>query len=673
MSAGADRCGSARRRLKIIDSPIQIEYADDLVPFPAVGLWEDVVAFVEPIIVVLGPWCGGTSAVAGVLHHLGVFMGAEFDLALREPYETWEDYRLTLLCRRAFGAFNGPGGQLRIDGGAFRAKLRSWADEHRRAARIAGQRPGAKNPLLCLAVDVIREAWGPVVPVVVDRPLPKVVASLNRLGWLSDEQERVESTARLIAARDEALRGVATIRVDFEALRAAPAVVIRRLAGELCLEVTDAQLEAAAHSIIPPTTAQAGAQQVDPAKHVRDLLLAKVERNPKDARSVFLLAQTYFALGDFVNACTWYARRVEMGGWEEEVYFAAWQIAQSMAQLGAPWPDVQDAYLRAWEFRPTRAEPLYAIAYRYCAEGRYRLGYLFAQRVAEIPFPEDDLLVLDADIYTWRALDQQAACAFRIGRHAEAFTLWRRLLSHPDIPEHDRQRIARNRDMCVPTMIEAASSYPDAVVRDVVAGEAEVIVTLVAGPDRGATEQALNSFLVCCLDLSRAGRFLVVDAGLPSQDRAALRERYGFLEFAHSGSDDPAGAQLAQIRRQVHGRFWLHLGQGWRFFAPENLITRLTGVLRAEPQVFQVAINVADAATLIGACAAEQTVRRAPDAGRYLLTDTVARGPAMFDTTRLDRAGGLHGADPITAVGRRAAAAGLRTASLDEVLCLSPA
>ena len=54
----------------------------------------------------------------------------------------------------------------------------------------------------------------------------------------------------------------------------------------------------------------------------RDLLLAEVERNPEDARSVFYLAQSYFALGDFVNARKWYARRVEMGGWDEEVYLA---------------------------------------------------------------------------------------------------------------------------------------------------------------------------------------------------------------------------------------------------------------------------------------------------------------------------------------------------------------
>ena len=90
----------------------------------------------------------------------------------------------------------------------------------------------------------------------------------------------------------------------------------------------------------------------------RDQLLAKVERNPEDARSVFFLAETYFQLGDFANARKWYARRVEMGGCDEEVYYAMYRLAQSMQELREPWPDVEDAYLRAWIFRPTRAEPL---------------------------------------------------------------------------------------------------------------------------------------------------------------------------------------------------------------------------------------------------------------------------------------------------------------------------
>ena len=405
----------------------------------------------------------------------------------------------------------------------------------------------------------------------------------------------------------------------------------------------------------------------------RDLLLAEVERNPEDGHSVFYLAQTYFDLGDFVNARKWYARRAEMGGIQEAVYYAMYRVAVLMSLLGEPWPDVQDAFLRAWEFRPTRAEPLYAIAYRYVLNQRYRLGYLFAKRAAEIPFPEQDRMYVWTDLYAWRAIDEQAVCASWIDKPAEAFTLYRRLLARPDLPDEDRQRIAGNRDLCVPTMIEAASSYPDALVQRLLAGpgEAEVVVSLLAGPDRASTEHTLNSFLNCCTDVSRVGRFLVLDAGLSPKDRATLVERYGFLELCPSGPDDGPSAHLAHLRTQIHSRFWLHLGQGWRFFAPENFITRLTAVLQAETQVFQVGINFTDAVKLTGASAAEQAIRRAPEAGRYLLTEAVASGPAMFDTTRLDRAGGMQDTDtdPIAELGRRAATAGLRTASLDEVLC----
>jgi hypothetical protein len=408
----------------------------------------------------------------------------------------------------------------------------------------------------------------------------------------------------------------------------------------------------------------------------RDWLLAKVERNPEDARSVFFLAETYFRMEDFDNARRWCERRVEMGGCDEEVYWAMYRLAESMSSLGEPWPDVEDAHLKAWKFRPTRAEALHAIALRCRNEQRYQVGYQFAQRAAEIPFPEEDLFVPRyADIYAWRATDEQATCASWIGKHAEAFTLCRGLLARSDLPEPDRQRIAANRDFSVPAVIEAAAPYPETLVQSlpVGPGEAEVTVSLIAGPDRETTEQTINSFLNCCLDVSRVGRFLVLDTGLSAPDRAKLRKQYGFLEFARRRSSDKPAAVLAQLRAQIDGRFWLHLGEGWRLFAPENYITRLSAVLDAEPQVFQVGINFDDAAKLTGASAAEQTIRRTPDAGRYLLTEVMATGPAMFDTARLDRARGVQntGPDPPAQRGRPATDAGLRTASLDEVLCIS--
>ncbi len=430
-----------------------------------------------------------------------------------------------------------------------------------------------------------------------------------------------------------------------------------------------------------------GARNLDQQKKYardRDLLLAELERNPEDARSVFYLAQSYCDLAitkgdqaDYVNARKWYERRIEMGGWEEEVYYAKFTIAEIMPKLGAPWPEVLDAYLRAWEYRMTRAEPLYTIARLYRLDGRYQLGYLFAKCAAEIPIPEHEILYVLADVYAWRATDEQAVCASWIGKQAEAFTLWRHLLARPDLPDEDRERIAGNRDICAPTMIEAASAYPDALAESLLSGprDTEVVVSLVARPDRTGIEQTLNSFLNCCTDVLQVGRFLVVEAGLSAQDRETLLERYGFLEFISSGPDEGLGAQLARIRDQIHERFWLYVGDGWRFFAPDNLITRLTGVLQAERQVFQVGINFADAVKLTGACAPEAAVRRAPEAGRYVLTDDIAYGPAMFDTARLNQAGGLHSIDSnsLSALRQRANGAGLRTASLDEVLCIAAA
>jgi len=407
-----------------------------------------------------------------------------------------------------------------------------------------------------------------------------------------------------------------------------------------------------------------GARNLDPLKYARDrdLLLAEVERNPDDARSVFYLAQSYFDLGDFHNAREWYARRVDLGGWDEEVYCAMFRLAVTLSKLGAPWPEVQDAYLQAWDFRPIRAEPLYAIASRYRSVQRYRLGYLFAERATAIPLPEQDNLFVSADVYAWRAADEQAVCASWIGRHDEAFTLSRHLLARPDLPDEDRRRIEANRDLSAPGMIDAASTYPDTLARGLLAGrhDAEVTVSLFAGPDLRITEQTLNSFLRCCVDLSRVGRFLVVDAGLSAADRTTLLERYGFLEFVQCAPSGGPGIRLTEIRGQIGGRYWLHLGEGWRFFAPEGFIARLTGVFESEPEVFQVGINLADAVKLTGANAPEDVVRRTADGGRYVLTNMFASGPAMFDAARLDRAGGFDGTDSV----------GLRAATLDEVLCI---
>lgn len=407
-----------------------------------------------------------------------------------------------------------------------------------------------------------------------------------------------------------------------------------------------------------------GARNKDPEKYAKDaeVLLAHVTENPDDDRSVFYLAQSYHNHGDFENGRIWYAKRAAMGGWEEEVYYSMLRVGECLSALGAPWAEVENAYLRAWEFRPQRAEALHALAFRLRTQERYHLGYMFARQAAEIPLPEEDRLFVDTDVHAWRALDEQAVCASWIGKATETFDLCRRLLAVPGVDEADRARFTVNRDLGVPQLLEENSEYPEHLAhRPAGPRNADVTVSFVAGPVRAQLEQSLNSFLRCCSDVDQVGRFLVLDAGLTTSDRVALSGRYPFLEFVIGTPGMRFPDQIDRLRGEIGGRYWVQVGQGCRFFARDPLITRLRSVLQAEPGVFQVGINVGDSPSLTGTAAPAEVTRSAPGTGRYVLTDKVSYGPQMVDTARFEQA---------IAAANAGGSAGLGSATLDEVLCV---
>jgi len=418
-----------------------------------------------------------------------------------------------------------------------------------------------------------------------------------------------------------------------------------------------------------------GGRNLDPLKYARDrdLLLAEIERDPNECRSVFYLAQSYFDLGDYANARRWYQRRSEMGGWEEEVYYSLFRVGESMLQLDEPWPDIQDVWLRAWETRPTRAEALHSIACHYRKQGRYQLGHFFAQRAASIPVPEADILFVWAAAHSSAARDEQAVCASNLGRHSEAFALFRQLLAGENLAPEERVRIAVNRDFSVPAKLDIASAYPAAAVHAMhPRPDADVTVTVACGSNLTGAEAALNSILNSCADRSRISRLLVDDSELNEAERALLRLRYPSAQSLDAAFTESAGARLRHIYDSVGTRFWLHVGTGWRFFAPERLLSRLAAVLDSEPDVVSVAVNFEDATGLTGRNASEEIVRRGVGTGRYVLTDRMPVGPSMVDTHRLAGMGGIDtsAADLQADLTARAQAAGLRTATLDEVLCI---
>lgn len=127
-------------------------------------------------------------------------------------------------------------------------------------------------------------------------------------------------------------------------------------------------------------------------KYERDLalLMQAFATDPSDTRTAFYLAQTHRDSGNLEAARNTYRLRSMMGGWEEEAWYALFQIATCTERLGE---DPVDAYLRAWNARPTRAEPIHELARYYRERGQATTSAMFAELASGIPVTSDILFV----------------------------------------------------------------------------------------------------------------------------------------------------------------------------------------------------------------------------------------------------------------------------------------
>lgn len=189
-----------------------------------------------------------------------------------------------------------------------------------------------------------------------------------------------------------------------------------------------------------------GARARDPQTYLRDIdvLETALRDDPGNARHVFYLAQSCRDAGRIEQSLHWYRQRAAMDGWEEERWYAMFQIAVLSERSGAAAGEVRDAYLAAYARRPQRAEPLCELARFHRERGEHALAHLYAQQAARLPQPADTLFV-DAGVYAWRALDELAVSAFYVQALDQGREALQRLLSERRFPASEAQRLQANR------------------------------------------------------------------------------------------------------------------------------------------------------------------------------------------------------------------------------------
>lgn len=194
-----------------------------------------------------------------------------------------------------------------------------------------------------------------------------------------------------------------------------------------------------------------GDRSQNPKKFEKDaaLLEEAVAKDPGCARYRFYLAQSYRDARMSEKALENYQKRVEMGGWDEEVFRALLEIGHINEELEKPEDVVTASYCKAFQYRPSRAEPLYRLSSYYRRKDNHLLAYLTAKHGLGIKHSDDGLFV-ESWIYDYGLLFEFSISAYWIEKYEESYKACRKLLANKNLPDWIRECVERNITFVIP-------------------------------------------------------------------------------------------------------------------------------------------------------------------------------------------------------------------------------
>ena len=184
-------------------------------------------------------------------------------------------------------------------------------------------------------------------------------------------------------------------------------------------------------------------------KFERDIKLLSeyLSINPDSDRTVFYLANSYIDIQDYKNAIIYYKKRIEFGGWDEEVYYSKYKLAlshlnQTDMSIALPY------FLDAYNYRPERFEALFKIVQYYRTKephNGYAYGMLAYPYFNKYP---NDILFVDNLIHKYSFYDELSICSYAVENYSLAKKLNNFILYYQKNNDYDFDRIETNIKWC---------------------------------------------------------------------------------------------------------------------------------------------------------------------------------------------------------------------------------
>src|SRR5262245_1719714 len=301
-----------------------------------------------------------------------------------------------------------------------------------------------------------------------------------------------------------------------------------------------------------------GGSKADKFERDIRLLTQALAQQPNNPRYTLYLAQSYFDVGRYTDAERLYARRWALGGWEEERWLARYRQGWTLLRLGDRYK-AAGILLDAFDARPTRAEPLWLLARHYRDHHQHHAALMTALRALEIPYPHDDMLFVERQVYEWMLWEEVMISAYYAGAryHDVGFSACERLRARRGHPPWFYAYVARNEAFYVqpargaggPIALNGAGpgGFHPVAVRY---GDSTIVNVTLPGSELSETRYPT-------IDPDGAFTARYVTLTWDGADAAAAHRAGRRFDMPRLSSSDTAGRGLEDVRWTVHdGRVW---------------------------------------------------------------------------------------------------------------------
>lgn len=337
-----------------------------------------------------------------------------------------------------------------------------------------------------------------------------------------------------------------------------------------------------------------GNRSNDENKYLKDvnILTKAIEINKEPdlkSRYMFYAGQSYYDCKDYEKALHWYYKRIEEGGWNEEVYYSSLKVGYCMKILKYSENDIIKHYLKTYSIIQERPEALYYLgiylknqAFLITNNDKLKkeklnraLSYLIQLDKRSY---DDNLnsnrLFLNTEIDKWKCRYEIAILNYHLKNYEETIKICDELLFINELRIDDNiwSKIKELELYATKYDRKILTKYPKEKIEQIINSQKKInnkkiVCTMTTCKKTNLFIETINSFINCCNDIDLIDKWIFIDDNSPLEDRDVMKYEYPFIEWICKDKNNKGHAKsMNSIYEMTKDyEYILHLEDDWLF------------------------------------------------------------------------------------------------------------